>query len=65
MIEFPCSNPDCQRKLQVADTLEAKGIEIIRNMKSIRHMATATNPQGDVGMSPRQFWDKYDAGEFK
>ena len=38
----------------------AKGIEVIRQMKSIVKIGTHTKP-----MKPGEFWKKYDAGEFK
>ncbi len=38
-----------------------RGIEIIRQMKSITYIGL--NPS--VRMRPADFWKKYDAGEFK
>jgi hypothetical protein len=42
----------------------AKGIEVIRQMKSIEKIAATSDQHGAPWMPAAEFWKKYDAGEF-
>ncbi len=41
-----------------------KGLDVIRQMKSIKHFATEKNFKWEEHLPPDEFWKRYDAGEF-
>jgi hypothetical protein len=42
-----------------------KGIEIVRDMESLRELDTSFEGDTPTAMRPADFWSQYDAGEFE
>jgi hypothetical protein len=42
-----------------------KGMEIVREMRSLKEVVPSQSPSPGVRYAPAEFWRRYDAGEFR